>query len=162
MTAVNREELIRYLADRQTDPAGDIVVILTPAYRDLVVDSLRQCSKGTEGLAASAAEGEKEDWREDPSADERWNLGCDFAMMQLCCVLGVDPNEIMWDAATETVEGDVRSVIGNILREKTMLKARQIVERHIRDYGMVPHPDRLKEAIALALSHSRPHREGQR
>jgi hypothetical protein len=54
--------------------------------------------------------------RGDPTADERWNEGCDFAMLQLCQVLGVDPHTVSWDAATETVDGDVQSVIGNILR----------------------------------------------
>lgn len=57
-------------------------------------------------------------WRDDPTADERWNAGCDFAMTQLCCYLGVDPASVSWDAATETVEGDVSAVIGNILRTK--------------------------------------------
>lgn len=32
-----------------------------------------------------------------------------------------------------------------------MLCARKIVENHIAVYGMVPHPDKLKEAIASAL-----------
>lgn len=32
-----------------------------------------------------------------------------------------------------------------------MLKARAIVEAHISHFGMVPHPDLLKEAIASAL-----------
>jgi len=57
-------------------------------------------------------------WRDDPSADERWNAGLDFGMSQLCAYLGVDTNSVTWDAATETLDGDVRSVIGNILRAK--------------------------------------------
>lgn len=55
---------------------------------------------------------------EDITGDARWNIGCDFAMTQLCHFLGVDPETINWDAATETVEGDVQAVIGNILRAK--------------------------------------------
>jgi hypothetical protein len=35
--------------------------------------------------------------------------------------------------------------------EKYMPEARYIVEEHIRHFGMVPHPDVLKEAIAKAL-----------
>lgn len=58
------------------------------------------------------------DWRYDPSADEQWNAGCDFATMQLCHFLGVDPATVDWDAATETLDGDVQSVIGKILRAK--------------------------------------------
>lgn len=58
------------------------------------------------------------DWRDDPSADERWNAGVDFVMKLLCDYLGVDPAAVTWDAATETVEGDVSAVIGNILRAK--------------------------------------------
>ena len=55
------------------------------------------------------------DWRDDPSADERWNAGLDYGQTQLCKVLGVDPASVSWDAATETLDGDVQSVIGNIL-----------------------------------------------
>jgi hypothetical protein len=69
-------------------------------------------------LNAPAREAEPDDWRSDPSADERWNLGLDFGMNLLCDYLGVDKNEVIWDAATETVEGDVSAVIGNILRTK--------------------------------------------
>ena len=71
------------------------------------------------GFAAAPAAPEPaaggEDWRDDPSADERWSAGLDFAMEQLCSVLGVDPKAVRWDAATETLDGDVCSVIGNIL-----------------------------------------------
>ena len=55
------------------------------------------------------------DWRDDPSADERWNAGCDFAMEQLCAVLKVDPQAVNWDAATETLDGDVQAVLHSIL-----------------------------------------------
>ncbi|VIO73841.1 hypothetical protein [Bradyrhizobium ivorense] len=55
---------------------------------------------------------------DDPSADERWNAGLDFAMVRFCQALGVDPARVNWDAATETVEGDVSAVIGNIIRAK--------------------------------------------
>jgi hypothetical protein len=51
---------------------------------------------------------------EDAALDE----GIDFALVELCKFLGVDPHMVSWDAATETVDGDVRSVIGNILRAK--------------------------------------------
>lgn len=60
---------------------------------------------------AVAAEG----WQEDPASDERWNDGCDFAMQQLCVVLGVEQENVHWDAATETVDGDVQAVLRNIL-----------------------------------------------
>jgi len=36
--------------------------------------------------------------------------------------------------------------------EKYLPEARYIVEEHIRHFGMVPHPDVLKAAIATALS----------
>ena len=58
------------------------------------------------------------EWREDPSSDERWLDGCNFAMEQLCEFLGVNPRDVRWDAATETLDGDVQAVIGNILRAK--------------------------------------------
>ncbi len=44
--------------------------------------------------------------------------GIDFALLQLCAFLGVDPASVSWDAATETRDGDVLAVIGNILRAK--------------------------------------------
>lgn len=66
----------------------------------------------------AAAQGEAEDWKDDPSADERWQAGCDFAMVQLCHALDVDPKAVRWDAATETLDGDVIAVIWNILRAK--------------------------------------------
>lgn len=67
-----------------------------------------------------AVKGEPEPvaWRDDPTSDERWNAGCDFAMTQLCRALDVDPDTVNWDAATETVDGDVQSVIWNILRAR--------------------------------------------
>ena len=58
-----------------------------------------------------------DDWQSDPAASAAWNAGCDFAMTSLCKMLNVDPNSISWDAATEELEGDVMSVIGNIMRE---------------------------------------------
>jgi len=62
--------------------------------------------------------GDEPDWRDDPTQDERWNAGCDFAMEQLCKALDVDQASVSWDAATETVDGDVQSVIWNILRAR--------------------------------------------
>jgi Lar family restriction alleviation protein len=59
-----------------------------------------------------------DDWQDDPAADERWNAGCTFALDQLCKFLGVDSSGVTWDAATETVDGDVQAVIGNILCAK--------------------------------------------
>jgi hypothetical protein len=35
--------------------------------------------------------------------------------------------------------------------DSPMGRARALVEAHIADYGMVPHPDRIKEAIAAEL-----------
>lgn len=64
----------------------------------------------------STRTGQGEDWRDDPSADVRWNAGLVYGHDQLCRVLGVDPDKVSWDAATETLDGDVQSVICNILR----------------------------------------------
>lgn len=68
-------------------------------------------------LRQAASVERADDWKDDPSADERWNAGLDFGMAQLCAVLGVDPKAVNWDAATETLDGDVCAAIGNILRE---------------------------------------------
>lgn len=56
--------------------------------------------------------------RDDPSADERWQAGLDYGMERFCSMLGVDPKDVRWDAATEELDGDVCAVIGNILRVK--------------------------------------------
>lgn len=69
-------------------------------------------------LAYLSGPEQADDWRDDPSADERWNAGLDYGMEQLCALLGVDPQSVTWEAATETVDGDVQSVLGNILRVK--------------------------------------------
>lgn len=64
----------------------------------------------------ASAQGAMQD--DDPTANEQWNAGCDFALAHLCKFLGVDFKAVSWDAATETVDGDVLAVIGNILRVK--------------------------------------------
>lgn len=76
---------------------------------------LHLLEKRRDVIAAYVAD---ENWRDDPSADERWNAGLDFGMSKLCAYLGVDPAAVTWDAATETLDGDVCAVIGNILRAK--------------------------------------------
>jgi hypothetical protein len=52
---------------------------------------------------------------EDLASDDLWNAGVNYAIERLCEILGVDPKSINWDAATETVDGDVMSVICNVL-----------------------------------------------
>lgn len=77
---------------------------------------VRQSRWQRSALSAVAPDvGEQADWQDDPSADDRWNAGLDFGMTQLCALLGVDPATVTWDAATETLDGDVQAVIGNIL-----------------------------------------------
>lgn len=81
-----------------------------------IVQKLRQIS-ARQG-APELTEGDRatdEDWRDDPAADERWQAGCDFALVQLCHALDVDPKAVRWDAATETLDGDVIAVIWNII-----------------------------------------------
>lgn len=83
-------------------------------YRNVYRTAAHACL--TAALPAAKVAGG--DWKDDPSADERWNAGCDFALEQLGKYLGIDLSSITWDGATETVEGDVEAVIGNILRAK--------------------------------------------
>lgn len=52
---------------------------------------------------------------EDLASDERWNAGVNYAIERLCEIFGIDPKAINWDAATETLDGDVMSVICNVL-----------------------------------------------
>ncbi|AOX16951.1 hypothetical protein [Kozakia baliensis] len=43
--------------------------------------------------------------------------GANFVLEELCERLGVEEGAVAWDAATETWEGDVSAVLGNILEE---------------------------------------------
>ena len=52
---------------------------------------------------------------EDLASDDRWNAGVNYAIERLCEIFGIDPKSINWDAATETLDGDVMSVICNVL-----------------------------------------------
>ena len=90
----------------------------------VIIDEVRSDNKLGQDAAARILELEAENTklREaetsyllDPAIDERWNAGADFVQMQLCAVLRVNPKSVTWDAATETLDGDVQSVIGNIL-----------------------------------------------
>lgn len=63
---------------------------------------------------APTIEGEARDTRDDPD-NELWTAGVNFAITQLCSIFDVDPKAISWDAATETAEGDVSSVLCNVL-----------------------------------------------
>ena len=74
--------------------------------------------KANAELICKAVNYYRNDWRADPSADGRWQAGCDFALVQLCEAIGVDPKSVRWDAATETLDGDVNAVIWNILRAR--------------------------------------------
>jgi hypothetical protein len=47
--------------------------------------------------------------------DGALDAGINYAIERLCEILGVDPKSINWDAATETFDGDVMSVICNVL-----------------------------------------------
>jgi hypothetical protein len=76
------------------------------------------CERIVAALALPTGAMEPDDWQDDPSSDERWNAGVDFAMKRFCDALDVKPDSFSWDAATETVDGDVSAVIGNMLRAK--------------------------------------------
>src|SRR5690606_1622498 len=60
----------------------------TPDEAKAALEAHRE-SRILSALDTPAVEAEP-DWRDDPSADERWNAGLDFAMQQLCSFLGVD------------------------------------------------------------------------
>jgi hypothetical protein len=81
--------------------------------------SLSSLSQAPEGSGNNGSPGEdggrEDDWRNDPAGDERWNAGVEFAQLQLCAVLGVDPKSFAWDGATETLEGDVQVVVQKAL-----------------------------------------------
>ncbi|TKT80030.1 hypothetical protein [Aquamicrobium sp. LC103] len=91
-------------------------ISLNVATATEAMNAVRAIAKSA--LTQPAAPQEADDWHDDPSADERWNAGLDFGMKQLCAAVGVDPDAVMWDAATETLDGDVQSVIWNILRAR--------------------------------------------
>lgn len=85
---------------------------------DAAINAWNRRALSSSPLPDTRVKGLAEDWRDDPAADERWDAGCQFSLDVLCDVLGVDKADVNWDAATETLDGDVASVIGNILRAK--------------------------------------------
>lgn len=87
-------------------------------YKSLYEAASKRVEELSRALDAAQAKPDCDNWQDDPSADERWNAGLDFGMVQLCAVLGVDPHMVTWDAATETLDGDVCAAIGNIFRTK--------------------------------------------
>ncbi|BBB99364.1 hypothetical protein [Bradyrhizobium elkanii] len=86
-----------------------------PDHAGLLLGALAKIDRAI-GASRVVAQGAMQD--DDPTANEQWNAGCDFALAHLCKFLGVDFKAVSWDAATETVDGDVLAVIGNILRVK--------------------------------------------
>jgi len=61
-------------------------------------------------------------------------------------------------APEDSAAGDDEAAAGKATRGESvmatalaMMKARTLVEAHIAAYGMVPHPDSLKEAIAKLI-----------
>lgn len=125
MTNPDREELVKldlFTPNELAVRLDEWALSLDKSQMDLRSD-MRCAAIHLRRLASSdsGVKGEPEpvaDWRDDPTSDERWNAGCDFAMTQLCKALDVDPAAVNWDAATETVDGDVQSVIWNILRAR--------------------------------------------
>lgn len=108
-------------------PAGAVTDEMAEAsfrcIRRVVIDNdtnLRRLARQSleAALASRPAVEATADWRDDPSSDERWNAGLDFAMLQLCAALGVDADSISFDAATETLDGDVQSVMWRILQAR--------------------------------------------
>lgn len=100
--------MIQEITDRAD--AMDLGLVKYPTEQiKLLLAALASIPSQTEG---------QEDWRDDPSSDERWNAGLDYAMDQFCVVLDVDKSQVNWDAATETLDGDVQAVIWNIIRAK--------------------------------------------
>jgi hypothetical protein len=108
--------------------------------------------------------GREGDWRDDPSADERWNAGCDYAMTQLCAILKVDPQSVSWDAATETLDGDVRAVLHGILTAglgedwneppAPADVAALLEDLHELDWGALPAVGRAAATIEAAMEHA--------
>lgn len=111
-------DAVHGLSDRVADDAAILLTIDGPVvtFAWVKAGDFRRAGKAFAAPAEAAQAGE--DWRDDPSADERWNTGLDYAMEHLCKLLGVDRGAVTWDAATETLDGDVMAVLGNIMRAK--------------------------------------------
>lgn len=82
---------------------------------------MTQSTPVPEAVIEAAYSGEPLDNRPPEAMDGRtvqyiFDAGINYAIGQLCEILDVDPRSISWDAATETMDGDVSSVICNVLR----------------------------------------------
>lgn len=97
---------------------GKLKLVYVKRWRTLVALPETYAEEIVAALAAPPAPASEPDWRDDPAADDRWQAGCDYAMMRLCDILGVDMKSVRWDAATETLDGDVCAVLWNILVAK--------------------------------------------
>lgn len=106
-------EVIRETSGGHSVDAAELDAVAT-ALRAQAAEIARLTAERDAAVAALAA-ATSDDWRNDPSADERWSAGCDFAICQLAAVLGTEPSAFSWDAATEELDGDVRAIIGNAL-----------------------------------------------
>lgn len=107
-----------FSGDPLTDALDDLRKLMgypleEPAPVNTVAAFRKALADAKAAVAANAAP--QADWRDDPSADERWNAGVDYAQQKLCKVLDVNPVVVNWDAATETVDGDIEAVTANIL-----------------------------------------------
>lgn len=94
--------------DEQIEHSQACIRALTPADARAALDRIKAEAR-KEGMRAA------DDWQSAPAVSPAWIAGCDFAMTVLCRMLKVDPHSISWDAATEELEGDVMSIIGNIM-----------------------------------------------
>lgn len=111
---IRHDLLPPHITTQAATPAEQIVGEVQALQRE-IIDRQAEIQRLRD---AAQSKPEPDDWQDDPSADERWNAGLDFGMVQLCAVLGVDPHMVNWDAATETLDGDVCAAIGNIFRTK--------------------------------------------
>lgn len=80
-------------------------------FAAFVVDALN----AAESTRSTPGTGSVEEDDADLASDEKWNAGVNYAIERLCQIFDVDPKSISWDAATETLDGDVMSVLCNVL-----------------------------------------------
>lgn len=114
MTITNTEAVSDAdLIARLTRLAHAPTIAPSSVYANICGEAARALSRRSANSAAGGVEVKADE--EDLASDDRWNAGVNYAIERLCEILGVDPKAVNWDAATETLDGDVMSVICNVL-----------------------------------------------
>lgn len=103
--------ILRFIADDQDDD----LVLVRNTTRELAHSVCQADFEARVSSCLSINPTSATDLGEVTGENGELDAGINYAIERLCEILDVDPKSISWDAATETLDGDVMSVICNVL-----------------------------------------------